>query len=1265
MQSEDRSTALTDTIAIVLRNAPVANRQFLTSNMEFLGSNMATQKLSADTEKVDDEEREHSAASLQRHASDDERPESNEASEYDRLTGLYNTWGANSDFLVSNVSRQKSPKVTEEVDGEDREHNAASLQRHAPEDEYPQAYEAYKAHLSRSGSNSRIARKKLKDERNSTIANRQFLIGNLLRQKSPEDTEVDGEDREHNAASLHRHAPEHEHPRSDKDFNFDISGLNFSNNWFANGEFLGNISSARSLAEDAPLKSSIQGVSSERSSLVEHGPLEDSKHQETNLSPKSSGLLAENKEPGSIAQSPSGETSYLPKTDPPQNSNTFPDFNSISAPSHSYESHKQQIGMPNNAFLHGLNSDFTAPGSTTISDREIGDFEDSSLRPSLPSEGVDSSQNGLFGGLESRSTTTQSDFRGITAAGMPQPAPQDTWNWNRQDTGYPPQPQQPGPQNSSFLASLSQPEFGPPQMATQNSSFLGPLNPYLQQSQMPMQNSLFLHTLQPCDQQPRRGWSRGPLKYPSQRDQANSLFLSMNSKRPRRDTPSPDPAVKKKTTIKKGTTVNPFKTSDRSITGISADSTHTRSDIPSHSTNRAFLTKNVPDIHPEDTRHAGGIILSNPSSNQANTDQYPVYEYSPLSEHKSGSVRLIKFAFIQNNPTETYRIRCELVEADSFQDQIDYICLSYCWGDGGRNQGIYIKGENESDECYRSLLITENLHAALKSLQASDTYSTKLMWIDMISINQNDLHERGKQVALMKNIYDNAAGVVVWLGNDSALHDACPVIHAIYESFLTETSLESGSLIGSEGLNISQEHLDTLQRFTKAKVQEYTPLKAYELLAQFFSLPWFRRVWVLQEASSHRTVTARLGEYTLPFESIIVAALWQSFLTRSYTSLPDTVLNHTRSDQGYLPELWLNLLHTRMPRGLSIVELVCRARDFRASDPRDKLFAMLGLAHDIDTSSGSLPPYLQPDYTMPKEIVYMRFAKGVIETSRTLDILSAVDTFTGRANEMCSSSWMPHLDVPIATIRGLGFPRKYNAAYGTEQEYDQTTDANDFDILSLCGIVVDAVGDEISTLLTLSPQLYLQIDSHANAVAELWVRLCARMLSTNHLEKFQKLQAFINTLTAAGFAVPRSFPEYPLGQVEPPQNVPSIIVDFAAYWARFDLFFKLFDPETQEKLAKHAEFGDADQFAVLAGKACHERRFFFTEQSRMGLCPRDTQPGDKIAVLYGGSVPYVVRENSDGTCMLVGECYVDGLMFGKARELKESFAIADQVFRIR
>jgi len=91
------------------------------------------------------------------------------------------------------------------------------------------------------------------------------------------------------------------------------------------------------------------------------------------------------------------------------------------------------------------------------------------------------------------------------------------------------------------------------------------------------------------------------------------------------------------------------------------------------------------------------------------------------------------------------------------------------------------------------------------------------------------------------------------------------------------------------------------------------------------------------------------------------------------------------------------------------------------------------------------------------------------------------------------------------------------------------------------------------------------------------------------------------------------------------------------------------------------------QFAKRVQCVIWNRRFFITERKHLlGLAPRHAQKGDIICILFGCSVPVVLRERSspetpiDGSqssrqlfalehCFeLIGECYVHGAMDGEA-----------------
>ena len=174
------------------------------------------------------------------------------------------------------------------------------------------------------------------------------------------------------------------------------------------------------------------------------------------------------------------------------------------------------------------------------------------------------------------------------------------------------------------------------------------------------------------------------------------------------------------------------------------------------------------------------------------------YHYSSLPLALD-SIRLLRLSPYGNESAE---IQCELVEY-SLQDPADlYEALSYTWGGLHKPRSISINKQN--------FAVTENLHAALLRLRHRSF--ERILWIDAICINQDNLEEQGQQVQLMAKIYSKATRVLVWLGETADNSDtALEKIHFAAEN----DSLDS--LINKP---IRKAILALLQR------------------------PWFRRIWV-------------------------------------------------------------------------------------------------------------------------------------------------------------------------------------------------------------------------------------------------------------------------------------------------------------------------------------------------------------------------------------------------------------------------------------
>ena len=73
---------------------------------------------------------------------------------------------------------------------------------------------------------------------------------------------------------------------------------------------------------------------------------------------------------------------------------------------------------------------------------------------------------------------------------------------------------------------------------------------------------------------------------------------------------------------------------------------------------------------------------------------------------------------------------------------------------------------------------------------------------------------------------------------------------------------------------------------------------------------------------------------------------------------------------------------------------------------------------------------------------------------------------------------------------------------------------------------------------------------------------------------------------------------------------------------------------------------------LALNQAIKMRNMCLTKQGYIGLVPISAQAGDHVYVLLGGQVLYVLRTHSknDNNFMVVGECYINGLMDGEVMQ---------------
>jgi hypothetical protein len=159
-------------------------------------------------------------------------------------------------------------------------------------------------------------------------------------------------------------------------------------------------------------------------------------------------------------------------------------------------------------------------------------------------------------------------------------------------------------------------------------------------------------------------------------------------------------------------------------------------------------------------------------------------------------------------PSDPLRGELELFNTDTGGD---YEPVSYVWGDPSRSHEIVCND--------KTLSLTASLVRALRRIRR--TNQPRRIWVDQLSINQDDLKERSQQVQFMSTIYKNATRVLVYLGEDcnTEAEEAFQLIRNLDETFQDAERNENFRIMNTEYLRDQSE-------------AQWTPLK------RLIALPW-------------------------------------------------------------------------------------------------------------------------------------------------------------------------------------------------------------------------------------------------------------------------------------------------------------------------------------------------------------------------------------------------------------------------------------------
>ena len=673
--------------------------------------------------------------------------------------------------------------------------------------------------------------------------------------------------------------------------------------------------------------------------------------------------------------------------------------------------------------------------------------------------------------------------------------------------------------------------------------------------------------------------------------------------------------------------------------------------------------------------HSTSRIISDPEQ----TNDYSHFE--PLDVVK----KEIRLLLLHSGPVDQ-PIVCDIFHR-SLKEATPpiYDCLSYCWGEVKDTVKItlrhYLDGNPEKQICAEQrYAVTKGLAQALHRLRPRNGSAT--IWIDAICINQGSTQERSEQVSIMRDIYSIARNVVVWLGpGDHRTAAAMDHMERLAREVERIHRIARGSIRKMPNLlkdaNVFQPgwYYDKTTRLSREMLDEMSHFGV------FFSVPWFRRVWVLQEVHSNANVKVWCGNKCIDWELVIIASEW--FEKRRTEFVNTFFLRNQKTYDQHLPRLWIDLSQTKPKTLHALQALVFEAREFYATDPRDKVFALLGLAEETSDMS-ELPVYMRADYKRSTVQVYANLVYYLIETTKTLAILSAVsDLYRNSQGKLVMRdqddsfpSWVPNLGDRLVHTHCIGYQSNgYKASGNSVPILGSKIPSTQF--LSLGGKRFDRVDIVLGPMCWAKGGLLMKIDNRrVEVITWIW-----RNIITRGMPKAgpKVLSGFIETLTCA-FARSGFVPGKPLYSRErfliyqSPEGLQpgltSLHADLCAYWLTVDPKMRDLSTECRNYLLQFQGQGFASSLMNLMVRVCNQRCFFTTLEKCFGVGPSRIESNDLVVVLYGGTVPYVLRpryqpQASEPTFKFIGECYVQSRMFGSVVDEQLVRREPNEMFELR
>lgn len=607
------------------------------------------------------------------------------------------------------------------------------------------------------------------------------------------------------------------------------------------------------------------------------------------------------------------------------------------------------------------------------------------------------------------------------------------------------------------------------------------------------------------------------------------------------------------------------------------------------------------------------------------------YQYSPF-DPKQRQIRLITLEpGAWQDP-----IYCS-INIISFDGQPTYDALSYVWGNPKNRKPIQLNDH--------SFVVTENLWIVLRRLR--DHAMRRVLWVDAICINQDNNEEKSQQVSMMREIYSGCQNAIVWLGED-------PDVGETESKSMTASRVcEMLEMLGAD------RHLHELPCFSTSEdnrteiTDEYTV--HFEAFRKFVNLPWWKRIWVIQEMVLPKNLKFFYASEEFSYETLssVVRVLQvhgttcckkYRYALRAQAFDPILTFQEQVDPMVSTRETWTH--HT----STTLFHLRRLFSAFQATEKRDLFYALLGLV----TNWGSSTP-LYPNYGISVREAIIQAVFKCISEQGGLEFLQGERFFRDKED---MPSWIPDAHFTTAPSQwGIVEQRRLRISSGFSASANFRQDTSQLLLTADGTLLCQAL--KVDKIVKVGPICEaLEHFTESPDVFRKWMEMIE--IGVGDWPEQPPPEGSLGDIfwrTILNDSIELDTPESPFYR----RTNNADYVGLRNLWQIFlSPFGQVFASTLTFSLESHDNLMSKAPWMIYHLLVCLEkRRMVITERGWIGLAPWDTSPGDEFHILLGSPILFILRplktpsKMGDQTKTLpsytvIGNGYLHNVMFGEA-----------------